>query len=268
MERFCNPYIPRTRVKRVFVSQLLPESIVSELNDMGIRTYKLGRTPNLSSELAYHPDILVNNFRKGRWMCENGADYIPFDIPRSLILESECVLGHVHPHDCLFNNFRMGKALICGKSADYLIKAYARYDEYRVVYVQQNYTKCCSIPINQNAVITCDYYVGRTLRMNGYDVLTVKDSDDIGLSGFSNGLLGGCAGMLSDKLLGFTGNLNMYAYGKEIRDFCANYGVDAYSLSSKPMYDYGGILPITEVVPKGEENTATAVFEHMQDISM
>ena len=268
MERFCDPYIPKSRVKRVFVSQLMPDSLISELNDMGIRTYKLGKTKNISSELTFHPDILLNNFRKGRWMCENNAEYLPTDIPRRMILESDCELGNIYPYECLFNNFRIGKALICGKSADYLIKAYARYDEYRIVYVIQNYTKCCTIPINQNAVITCDYYVGRTLRFNGLDVLTVNDSDDIGLRGFSHGLLGGCAGMLSDKLLGFTGNLNKYANGNEIRDFCANHGVDAYSLSSEPMYDYGGILPLSEVVPMGEEDTATDVFEQMQEINI
>ncbi len=261
MERFCEPNLPKSRVKRVFVSQLLPNEMMSELTDMGIRAYKLGKTDNISSELAYHPDILVNNFRKGFWMCESGAKYIPRDFPRSMILESESELGHIYPYDCLFNNYRIGKNLICGKGVDYLIKAYAMYDEYRIVYVQQNYTKCCSIPITQNAVITCDFYLARALRTNGYDVLTVNDSDDVGLSGFSHGLIGGCAGKLSEKLLVFTGNLNLYKYGNEIRDFCANHGVDAYSLSNNPMYDYGGILPITELVPKGEEGTETDIFE-------
>ncbi len=261
MERFCDPNLPKSRVKRAFISEIMPDELVSELNDMGIKTYKLGKTPNLSTELSYHPDMLVNNFRKGFWMCENDAKYIPKDFPRSMILESECELGQIYPYDCLFNNYRIGKALVCGKSADYLIKAYAGYDEHRIIYVQQNYTKCCSIPVTQNAVITCDYYVGRALRANGYDVLTLKDSDTIGLRGYSHGLIGGCAGKLSDKLIGFTGDLNKYTYGDDIRDFCANYGIDAYSLSSDPMYDYGGILPITEVVPKGEEDTATDVFD-------
>jgi hypothetical protein len=61
MERFCDPYIPKSRVKRAFVSQLMPDSLISELNDMGIRTYKLGKTKNISSELSFHPDILLNN---------------------------------------------------------------------------------------------------------------------------------------------------------------------------------------------------------------
>ncbi len=266
MERFCTPYMPKTRVKRAFISQLMPDQLVFELRDMGITTYKLGRTPNIQTELSYHPDILINNYRKGLWLCENDAKYLPKNVPIELFKESETEIGGIYPFDCPFNNFRVGRTLVCGKSADYLIRAYANYDEYRIVFVEQNYVKCCCIPVTENAVITCDYYIGRALRMNGFDVLTLKDSDTIGLRGYSHGLIGGCAGKLAGNLIGFTGDLNKYPYGSDIKDFCANYHVDAYSLSSEPMYDYGGILPITEVVPKGEEATATAIFNKYSEV--
>lgn len=257
MERFCDPYLPKSKVKKAFISALLPDYLVAELSDLGVKTYKLGKTPNIYSELAYHPDILLNNYRKGLWLCERNASYLPDDIPKSIFRESESELSDLYPYDCLFNNFRIGRTLVCGMGADYLIQAYAQYEECRTILVEQNYVKCCSIPINENAIITCDFYIGRALRSNGFDVLTVNDCDNIGLRGYSHGLIGGCAVMLSDKLLGFTGNLNKYTYGNDIRDFCDNHGVDAISLSSGPMYDYGGILPITEYIPKSEEGTST-----------
>jgi len=253
MERFCTPNLPSTRVRRAFISQLMPDQLVSELNDMGIRTHKLGKTPNINKELAYHPDILLNNFRKGLWLCENDPKYLPIDLPRSIFRESEKELETMYPLDCLFNNYRLGKTLVCSRRADDLIQAYAKYEGIKIAFVPQGYAKCCSIPINEYSVITCDPYIGKTLRQLGFDVLTVKDSDEIGLRGYSHGLIGGCAAMLAPDLLGFTGDLNKYKYGDDIRDFCANHGVDAFSLTSEPMYDYGGILPITELVPKAEE---------------
>lgn len=256
MERFCDPYMTKTRVRRAFISQLMPDPLVSELQDMGIITYKLGKTPHIRSELGYHPDILLNNFRKGLWLCENDAKYLPDDLPRNIFRESESELGDLYPYDTLFNNFRIGRTLVCGMSADYLIKAYAKYENYKIIYVQQGYTKCCCVPVTENAVITCDYYIGRALRENGFDVLVLKDSDSIGLRGFSHGLIGGCAIKLTSDLIGFTGDLNKYTYGDDIRDFCANYKIDAFSLSSNPMYDYGGILPITEFVPADEIETS------------
>ena len=259
MERYCTPNLPKSRVRRAFISKLMPEQLVSELNDMGIRTHVLGRTPHIGTELAYHPDILLNNFRKGLWLCENDAKYLPKDLPRSIFRESEQELQEMYPLNCLFNNYRLGKFLICGRRADDLIQAYAKYEGARIAFVPQGYAKCCSIPINEYSVITCDPYIGRTLRQLGFDVLTVQDTDEIGLNGFSHGLIGGCAAMLAPDLLGFTGNLNKYKFGDDIRDFCANHGVDAFSLSSEPMYDFGGILPITELVPKDEQQFTQGV---------
>ncbi len=256
MERFCEPNMPRTKVRKAFISQLLPEYIEKELNDMLIKTYRLGKSSNMSGELAYHPDILINNFRKGLWICESNAQYIPKNIPRSIIRESETELNDLYPYDCPFNNFRIAHSLVCGKSADYLIKAYAKYEEYRTIFVPQNYTKCCTIPVTNNAIITCDYYIGKIMRQNGFDVLTLEDTIEIGLRGYSHGLIGGCAAKLSNNLICFMGDIDSYKYGDDIRSFCNNYGVDIFSLSNDPLYDYGGILPITEQVPLGEESTA------------
>ncbi|MBQ3229506.1 MAG: hypothetical protein IJB49_00665 [Clostridia bacterium] len=262
MEVYCEPNLPKRKVRRAFISALLPLEIEEELNDFGIITYRLGHTNNIGSELAYHPDILVNNFRKGMWICESNAGYIPEEFPRSLFRESETELSHLYPYDCPFNNFRVGHALVCGRSADYLIKAFAKYEGLRQIQVIQNYTKCCCIPINNRAVITSDYYIAKALEDSNFDVLYVEDSEKIGLRGFSHGLIGGCAGMLSENILGFTGDLNKYEFGEDIRNFCANYRVDAFSLTNKPMYDYGGILPITEIALEVSDDTAECIFNN------
>ena len=247
-ERYCEPFLPKNKVKRAFVSELMPEELINELKCMMIKPYKLGKSRNMSGELAYHPDILVNNIRKGMWICESNAAYLPKELPRDLFIESETELSNLYPYDCPFNNFRLGHALICGKSADYLIKAYADYEERLIVFVKQNYTKCCTVIVNERAVITSDISIGKTMRRHGFDVLTIEDSVQIGLNGYSYGLIGGCAGKISDDTIAFTGNLNTYRYGEDIRAFCNNHNVYALSLTNNPMYDYGGILPITEIV--------------------
>lgn len=251
-ERFCEPNIVKSRVARAFVSRLLPEPIINELKDMCVIPYKLGKTDNISSEIAYHPDILLNNFRKGMWLCENDPKYLPVEIKSSFFTESETELSDSYPFDCPFNNFRLNGKLVCGKSADYLIKAYAKYEDLPIIYVEQNYTKCCCVLVNENAVITSDYYIGRALRKNGFDVLTIEDSSEIGLKGMSHGLIGGCGFKIAKDLIAFTGDLNKFKYGDDIRAFCGNYKIDAYSITNERMYDYGGLLPITEYVPKEE----------------
>ena len=259
-EKYCVPFLPQNKVKRVFVSGIMPHELVDELKSMMIKPYVLGKSKNMTGELAYHPDILVNNFRKGFWLCENDADYLPKGLPPKLFRESETELSNLYPFDCPFNNFRAGHALVCGKSVDYLIKAYANYEELLIIYVPQNYAKCCTVLVNESAVITSDYYIGKTMRKYGYDVLTITDSNDIGLNGYSHGLIGGCAGKIADNLIAFTGDLNKYQYGEDIRSFCNNHHVDVMSLTNKPMYDYGGILPITEITSNVDDEDISVEF--------
>lgn len=253
-ERYCDPNLPKSRVLRVFVSALMPDDLICELKSMMIRPYVLGKSANMSGELAYHPDILVNNFRKGMWLCESDPKYLCKGLPLKLFRETETELGDLYPYDCPFNNFTVNNKLFCGKGVDYFIKAAAIYEKKEIVYVSQNYTKCCTILVNENAFITCDKFIGLTLRNQGYDVLTLDDKVEIGLNGYSHGLIGGCAAKISEDTLAFTGNLNRFKFGDEIRDFCANHNVYCFSLTNKEMYDYGGILPITELTDNPNED--------------
>ena len=73
------------------------------------------------------------------------------------------------------------------------------------------------------------------------------------------------AAKIAEDTLAFTGNLNTFKYGDDIADFCANHKVDCFSLTNKPMYDYGGILPITELTDDPNEDVTkdfpVGVFE-------
>lgn len=262
-EKYCIPNLPKNRVKRVFVSGILPENIINELRDMMIIPYKLGKSKNLHTELAYHPDILINNYRQGMWFCEHDPKYLPKGIPFNLFMESETELGDLHPYDIPFNNFRLRNALVCGMSADYLIQAYADYEDLLKIHVKQQYTKCSTIIVNEYAVITSDESIGKAMRKNGFDVLTVKYHNQIGLNGFTHGLIGGCAGKISEDTIVFTGDLDSYKNNNDIRDFCMNHGVYCLSLSNDPLYDYGGILPITEYT-RNEDEDVSHLFDEAE----
>ena len=254
-EKFCVPNLPSSKVARVFVSGIMPFDLRDELKSLGITPHKLGQSKNLSSELAFHPDILLNNFKKGVWLCEHDAKYLPKDLPRKWFLESETELGELYPYDCAFNNFKIRNALVCGRGVDYMIRAYAEYDEQLIILVAQNYTKCCTVIVNNFAIITSDISIAKAMRKNGFDVLTIEDSCEIGLRGYSHGLIGGCAGKISNDTIAFTGNLERYKFGKDIISFCDNHGVDCISLTDRPMYDYGGILPITEYIKDDDDDS-------------
>lgn len=255
MERFCEPNLPSSRVRSAFISSILPDAIVNELNDYGIETFKLGKSKNLPGELAYHPDLLINNFRKGHWVYEEDADYIPREMPgfdKKSFHENNIQLGKIYPYDCLFNCFRIHNTVICGKKVADFIKFNIQYEGLDVIYVPQGYAKCSTVLVSSDAAITCDRSIYKALRSLYVDVLLLPNNEGVSLNGYSCGFLGGCATLLDKNLLAFTGNLNTYKYGGNITDFCKNHGVDVFSLTNESMYDYGGILPLTEMVPSDE----------------
>ena len=254
MEKYCDPNIPSGRVKRAFISEILPDAIVSELNDLGIRTYKLGKSEHLYGELKYHPDMLINNYKTGLWLCENDAKYLPKELPAdNMFIETNEELGELYPYDCLFNTFRIGNTVFCGKRASYGIKFNCEYEGLDICYVPQGYTKCATILVSSEACITCDKSIYEAMRRLHYDMLLLPDSTGIHLNGFSSGLIGGCAGLIDKNVLAFTGNLQTYKYGDDIIDFCKNHNVDAMSLTNEEMYDYGGIMPISELYTEEDD---------------
>ena len=67
--KFCIPNLPQNKVKKAFVSAILPDNIKEYLEYLGIETITAPVCSSLSSELKYHPDIVLNNPTQGVWYC-------------------------------------------------------------------------------------------------------------------------------------------------------------------------------------------------------
>jgi hypothetical protein len=118
--------------------------------------------------------------------------------------------------------------------------------DFSFVSFKQGYAKCSVIPVKENAFITSDKSIYKKLTEMKFDCL-YADGRGIRLNGYSNGFIGGCVGKVSKDLIVFTGNIELHNDYTSIRDFCRNHGVEIYSLSTEPLYDYGGLLPVSEV---------------------
>jgi len=111
----------------------------------------------------------------------------------------------------------------------------------KLLKVKQGYTKCSTAIANKNAVITSDAGICKTLENEGFDVLMLPPGD-IQLPGLNYGFIGGCCGLLREKLLAFYGDLNQYAYGKEVLNFLHKHNVEAVALRKGKLIDRGSIL--------------------------
>ncbi len=109
----------------------------------------------------------------------------------------------------------------------------------------QRYAKCSCAVVNADSVITSDPSIEKCCRKAGMNVLRIR-SGYIRLPGYAYGFIGGCCGLLSERLLGFSGDIRRHPDYDNIRDFAGNVQVEVVSLGTGILYDIGGILPIME----------------------
>lgn len=237
---FVSPNLPSGRVKKIFVSAIIDNEIQNSLIGLGCEPVFLKPSPNIRSQLRFHPDILTFNVLKGIWLFETGNENM-FDFCTMVYIGIS--LDDKYPKDCMFNMVSAGATLITGKGGYFDDKLFESFD--KIIYVKQGYAKCSTIVVDENSFITGDESIYKALKDAKFNVLQVSN-EGIYLNGFSNGFIGGCAGKLDKNILAFTGNMKEYTDYKNIKDFCSNLSVEIISLSNKPLYDYGGMLPVTQ----------------------
>lgn len=233
--KFCKPNIPQNKVESVFISQIMPDDMRKNLTSHGIDTMFAPVCKSLTTELAFHPDIVLNNPKTGIWF--SGAE----TNMNKLLTKGDSIIGDKYPDDCKYNCFIIEDILYGGKSAAPEITKFSK----KHICVAQGYTKCSTVILSENDFITSDPSIYKALNSEEKNVLKVSN-DGILLNGFSCGFIGGCTGVLGNKTLAVTGNARLLGDYEKISGFCKNIGYSIISLSNCQPYDYGGILPVTE----------------------
>ncbi len=233
--KFCTPNLPNNSVKEVFVSQIIPDIIRHNLESLGIKTHNAPRCKTLNSELAFHPDIVLNNPKTGIWYSVGDENM------NKLLTKGEAILSDNYPYDCQYNCFIINGRLYGGKHiADEIRRCADKH-----VIIAQGYCKCSTVILSDEDFITSDPSIYNVLKKEGKNILKVTNNG-IYLNGYSCGFIGGCTGVLGSKTLAITGNAKLLDDYKDLKDFCSNIGYQIISLSNEAPYDYGGILPIYE----------------------
>ncbi|MEG1498996.1 MAG: hypothetical protein RRX93_06620 [Bacteroidales bacterium] len=118
-----------------------------------------------------------------------------------------------------------------------------------LVQVSQGYTRCNLIELSsenseETVFITSDRGIEKTLNSLSFTVVYV-DPTAVVLPGFSHGFIGGCCGVVNNKLC-FTGKLSNLLVEdsykiRKMADYCR---LEIIELSQGPLIDGGGILQI------------------------
>ena len=216
---------------------------VAARNKLALLGEVLWLDPQLSvyPGIAAHPDIFfcqMNNHLFAspqippRWenkICEFGIQ----------LIKGTSDLGSKYPQTAHYNAVFSGKTLIHNLNiSDPKLLQSELATEF--IHVNQGYTRCNLLAINDKTFITNDVGVFSTLTKKGMEVLMI-DPLPIQLPGQKHGFFGGCCGIWNDELV-FCGTIDNLAEARSIYLLMERLNMRVINLYDGPPTDVGSIF--------------------------
>lgn len=215
------------------------------ITSLGYNLIELFSNENLYDEISSHVDIHILKIEKEMFIEKTIKKYIDnkfdFNIGEDIIKN--------YPNDIKYNVCIMGKTAIHNfKYTEKSVKEYLTNKKYNMINVKQGYSKCSILVLNENACITGDHDIYKTLLNNNIDAIYVNDDNiklliNDGTYSNMNGFIGGAMCVIQNTLVIF-GDKNNLKDIKMIEDFAKKHNLEIKDFKGYDVVDYGGILEV------------------------
>lgn len=189
----------------------------------------------------YHADMQLFIIRNKAFVTEGSADLknrlteYGYDVVMCSPLSKD------YPENIALNVALIGNKLFCKTSSlDEKIKEYCVAENIEIINVNQGYTKCSTLILNDKAIITADTTIYSAAIKQGIEVLKIAEGDIL-LDGANYGFIGGCSGVI-DNTVYFFGDIRKHRDAKEIISFLKKHHMDHFCLSKSELRDIGGFV--------------------------
>ena len=229
-------------MKKVIMSNLYP-SFCNAVKSCGYKIINSDTVQNFHQPEQKHADMQVLRIKDTTFIlneCVNLKTQLKNSHP--VVIKEQS--GKLYPENvrlnCLYLNGKLyGKLDAIANE----VKCFCNENDIHLVNVNQGYTKCSTLVVGKNAVITSDISIYKAMCKNGVEVLLIS-SGQIILEGFDYGFIGG-AGFYDNNTVYFFGNAELHPDYHKIKNFCENHNSKIEILSSNfPLTDIGGVVII------------------------
>ncbi len=224
----------------VIVDKKIPEAAKQKLSTHG-KLLELETTGITYEAISGHPDIFISVVNNDVIVAPNLPQQYPDALKKLGIYFhiGEQAVGQKYPETAAYNIVSTSKFLFHNfKHTDLAVKDLAfGLDK---IHVEQAYTRCNLIALNNEYFITSDKGIEKQLQAINQDVF-YSDPKGILLPGFQNGFIGGCAGFFKNKLF-LIGSLKNYPAGTALRKKLKEWEIELVELYNGPLFDGGSIL--------------------------
>lgn len=145
-----------------------------------------------------------------------------------------------YPNDIKLNVLVIGKGIYgrLDKVSDEVLD-FAKSNGYTLTSVNQGYSACSTLVINEKSAITSDIGIYNALLKNGINSLFVT-TEGIKLEGYNCGFIGGAGGVLGNTAY-FFGDIKFHPDYEKIQEFLKEQNCTEISILGGGVYDFGGI---------------------------
>ena len=246
MSKFIeNPNLPKSEVTLILCGQM-NRVIIDYFHSRGIKTYFAQENEAADTAVCDHIDLSAIHLGNNKVLLDKKQDALAVALKNegSKVFHSfESVSGE-YPRDIALNFAFMGEHVIGNeKYADKNLCSF--FTGKKIINVNQGYTKCSCLIVNEKAVITDDPSIYKATVKEGIDCLLISKGD-VKLHGHSYGFIGGASGKPSQGEVIFFGDIKMHRDYEKIKFYLYKHGCKIISFDGVPLTDYGGIIPLKE----------------------
>ena len=230
-----------------FVDYRISNTEEKSLKYLGANIIKVPPCDNLYEAIKGHVDIqlnIINKKKKEIIIHKDISNTFKNELIKNNInfIESEKSLGLKYPNNIFLNALVLENCFIHNLkySDEILLKTQSNKIS---INVNQGYTKCSSLVVNEKSIITNDTGIYNSLLKYDFDILLIPPGDIV-LEGFEYGFIGGTGGLIDSSTMAFFGSLENYKYGKEVENFLKKHNVNPIYLSNGKLYDRGSLFTL------------------------
>ena len=222
------------------------------LKYMGYRLVSIDRSQNVYPEIASHVDIFALKVGNNLIVEKSKYEDLLFLIKNSgyNIISGKEEVAMKYPDDIKYNVCVVGNYAIHNfKYTDKTVLKKLKQSEYELINVEQGYTNCSIVVIDNSSVITTDKKIAEKLIANNFSVLLldyipdIKLKDEYGNFSSMTGFIGGAIGRVRDNIIVF-GDLNKIDKENKIRNFIKARDLKLIDFKGLDVIDYGGIVEV------------------------
>lgn len=152
-------------------------------------------------------------------------------------------IGCKYPENVALNAALIGDKLFCKEKALHpKVKEFCETIDIKIINVKQGYTKCSTLVLNSNTIITDDESIAKAALINNINTLLISKGD-IYLDAQNVGFIGGASAKIGETIY-FFGDIDTHKDAVKIKNYIYNAGLSYKSVSSEKLIDIGGIVII------------------------